>query len=210
MLGNFVPCYRKSDDVNGFYDLVSAAFFGAAAGKLFEYRGEDVFYSEPINPDAPDVPAEPDVPDVPDVPDEPGFTNLADPKSADWKTNSRLGSSGVSDETNGSIVTNYIPCKKGDVVRVSGLNIGWLKSASNARCHFLASDKSILGTSIILTDDLFEFTDTTNQNYAYEWIGTIGNGDSAPYPTIAYIRFCGSLKTTADDVVITVNEEITT
>lgn len=136
------------------------------------------------------------------------YTNLADPTSADWKTNSRLGSSGVSAETNGSIVTNYIPCKTGDVIRVRGLNIGWLKSAANARVHFLASNKSILGTSIVLADDMFEFTDSTNQQTAYEWIGTIGNGDSASYPTIEYIRFCGSLKTTAADVIITVNEEI--
>lgn len=145
----------------------------------------------------------------PDEPDTPAYTNLANPDSADWLTNKRLGSSGVSDETNGSIVTNYIPCKTGDVVRVSGLNVGWLKSSANARCHFLASDKSILGTSTVLADDLFEFTDNTNQQIAYEWIGTIGNGDSASYPTIAYIRFCGSLKTTAADVIITVNEEIT-
>lgn len=362
MLANFVPCYRKSDGVNGFYDLVSGEFHvNANTVSVFDCRGSDVVYYEPVVPDEPDVPDTPDTPalknfadptseewlvgkrlgtssvsdetngsivtncipvvkgDVVTIegmnicwlkssttarvhyldenknvignsngwasptvysglngafkyeggasyqssykwehkvgttgdgtsyaeyadqiayirfcgslettaenvlinvngilaeeeePDNPGtstYTNLADPTNTDWLTNKRLGSSGVSDETNGSIVTNYIPCKTGDVVRVSGLNIGWLKSSANARCHFLASDKSILGTSTVLADDLFEFTDNTNQQKAYAWIGTIGNGDSASYPTIAYIRFCGSLKTTAADVIITVNEEI--
>lgn len=48
LLGNFIPCYRKADNVNGFYDLVSGAFYGNAgvsssgSAFTFEYRGPDV------------------------------------------------------------------------------------------------------------------------------------------------------------------------
>ena len=54
LLSNFVPCYRKADDRNGFYDLVGEAFYENAApvsgssnpeSLYFLNRGEDVFIS---------------------------------------------------------------------------------------------------------------------------------------------------------------------
>lgn len=207
MLANFVPCYRKADDVNGFYDLVSGNFYvNADTGAVFAYRGDDVVYYEPVLPDEPVVP---------DEPDTPAYTNLADPTSADWLSNSRLGSSGVSEETNGSVVTNYIPCKKGDIIRVHGLNIGWLKSSANARVHFLNASKNIIGVAYPLEDDNAFISLDWVEVYAktFEWEYTVGTtGSRTDYlshaDSIAYMRFCGSLKTTAADVIITVNEPI--
>ena len=52
LLANFVPCYRKADNRNGFYDLVGEAFYENAApisgstnptSIYFVNRGEDVF-----------------------------------------------------------------------------------------------------------------------------------------------------------------------
>lgn len=43
LLGNFIPCYRKADNVNGFYDLVSGTFcINADSQAYFAYRGNDV------------------------------------------------------------------------------------------------------------------------------------------------------------------------
>lgn len=151
------------------------------------------------------LPVEPDEPEI-------NYTNLADPTSADWMTDKRLGSSGVSDSSYPSIVTNYIPCVKGDVIRVSGLNIGVLTNASgnNARVHLLDSNKAILG-SLYPYNNIGAFT----PNGGFKWNYLVGKQgatdaitDVAYADSIAFIRFCGMLENTANDVIITKNEPI--
>lgn len=45
LIGNFIPCYRKSDDVTGFYDKVSGQFvtrYGSNPYGAVIYRGNDI------------------------------------------------------------------------------------------------------------------------------------------------------------------------
>ncbi len=48
LFGNFIPCYRKADNVNGFYDLISGTFYTdsgvSASGVAFTFknRGDNV------------------------------------------------------------------------------------------------------------------------------------------------------------------------
>lgn len=153
------------------------------------------------------------------VPGGPNYNNVADPKSADWCANSRLGSSGVSEETNGSVVTNYVPCKKDDIIRVEGLNIGYLASNANARMHYLDANKSLLGSIYPISNRTGAFVPyeygVLGDYVSYKWDYKVGStGDGSTYESfadnIAFVRFCGKLETDAEHVVITVNEEIAT
>lgn len=143
----------------------------------------------------------------------PAYTNLADPASADWLVGYRLGSSSAS-ELEGCLVTNYIPCKKGDVVRVKGLRIGIQNNdGANSRCHRCAADKSVINNGYVGTDGAF--VSATGEVSAAEWTYIVGTtGDSSTYmenaENIAYIRFSGYLGELPEaGVIITVNEEIT-
>ena len=142
----------------------------------------------------------------------PAYTNLADPSSADWLAGHRLGTSSAS-ASEGGLVTNYIPCKKGDVVRVKGLRIGILDiSGGNSRCWQCASDKTIIDRGYVGTNGAF--VSATGLLDSPEWTYIVGTtGDSSTYmenaDNIAYIRFSGYLgDMPASEVVITVNEEI--
>ena len=142
----------------------------------------------------------------------PAYTNLADPSSADWLAGHRLGTSSAS-ASEGGLVTNYIPCKKGDVVRVKGLCIGILDiKGGNSRCWQCASDKTIINRDYVGSNGAF--VSVTGYPNSPEWTYIVGTtGDSSTYmenaDNIAYIRFSGYLgDMPASEVVITVNEEI--
>ena len=50
LIAHFVPCYRKSDILNGFYDLVGGVFYkNAYTGETFMYRGNEVFGEAYLN-----------------------------------------------------------------------------------------------------------------------------------------------------------------
>lgn len=154
--------------------------------------------------------------ETPTEPSTPETNNLADPTSDDWLTGYRLGTSAPSSATD-MYVTNYIPCKKGDVLRVKGFNIGYLKDQSSAtRAYVCKGDKSIITSNLRpYTDGAFTKVNNTGLYSQYEWewiVGTTNN--STTYVTnadsIAYARFCGYLPAggSLDDVIITVNEDI--
>jgi hypothetical protein len=144
-----------------------------------------------------------------ETPSTPGYTNLADPTSADWAVSSRFASGGKVSATSGltADITNYIPITEGSVVRVKGMNITSALS-TNAVCRicFYNSAKTYIG---MLT------TSSTHKSMV-----TVENGISsitidetlkttmglAYYP--ALVRFNGTLTGTKEDVIITVNEEI--
>ncbi len=144
------------------------------------------------------------------------FTNLADPTSSDWLVDYRLSTGGVS-ASSGPIVTNYIPCKKGDVIRVKGLNICQLIAGSdtntNSRAHWLDANKSVIFSNYPAEPSYgFIVTDGAVYKQAFNWIYTVGKNADGTYlsiaDNIAYMRFCGALENTANDVIITVNEPI--
>jgi hypothetical protein len=64
---------------------------------------------------------------------QPLFTNKAAPTSSDWHTDKRLSlSSGSISDCIGTIVSNAIPMKSGDVIRVKGLRDGTTTTTSSA------------------------------------------------------------------------------
>lgn len=145
-----------------------------------------------------------------------GITNLADPKSADWLANKRLNSSGSPVETHsygntGGAVTNFIPCKVGDVIRVKGLKIShyWADQTTEGRstAFFYAENKSTIIAKNIPAD---------GNGWAYAngiWTYTVGNSLTAVSGNNADIRWARLTGKyydgcTANDVIITVNEEI--
>ena len=60
-----------------------------------------------------------------------GYTNLADPSSADWLTDKRWGSGGAISDSPGHSCSNYVAIAPGDVVRFRGIDFA--TAGSNAR-----------------------------------------------------------------------------
>ena len=152
---------------------------------------------------------------------EPSYTNLADPTSSDWQEGYRLSiSSGNTAVLAGHTATNFIPCKAGDVLRVKGLKIvgsigGDADLADYAKITTYDSSKAKI-------NGLYGSTDAgANSNYGSK---VTVNGDISTYTVLfenggtqaatsncAYIRIDGGLLSgyTKNDVIITINEEIT-
>lgn len=138
------------------------------------------------------------------------YDNLADPTSDDWCVDKRLTSQGVLADAPGCQVTNFIPCVKGDVIRVKGLDIRYVDSdhTTVSRAWFYTpGGNNCVGVypnsdPKIVFDDVDMFTIT---------IDGLQNTASGLEENIASGRFAGILFDgyTAEDVVITVNQEIT-
>jgi len=151
--------------------------------------------------------------------------NLADPTSTDWLTNTRLSSSkGCGTPATGSILTNYIPAKAGDIIRVKGLNL----YSNNGGNHSAIAIYSSTATTTDANGKLdayqnFVYTDmskSTSGDGAREDVSV--NGDIYTYTiamrdgiqranaSTAYCRVSAPLASgyTANDVIITINEEI--
>lgn len=142
-----------------------------------------------------------------------GITNLADPKSADWKTDYRLNSSCATTPCAPCEVTNFIPCKVGDVIRVKGMNIsnyysnGVGTALARTTAGFFAENKTTViaknvpadGNGWVNNGDMWTYT-----------VGTSLTSVSGSSSDIRYCRMCGILYDgyTVNDVIITVNEEI--
>ena len=125
----------------------------------------------------------------------PQYTNLADVKSSDWLSNSRLNSSGVGSAVTGCIATNYIPVSKGDIIRVKGMDLTTYNTA------VYDSPKAVLGSQKI---SLY-----SSSSYLSDITATAEGGQCKIQGTaIAYIRFSGMPVTTAENIIITKNEEI--
>ena len=123
----------------------------------------------------------------------PAFTNLAN----DIQTG-RLNSSAAIDATATAATTiaDYIDFVTGDVVRVKGLTLGGYNIALyNANKGGMSTYKPPLGafqniTMEMVDADTYKLTSATSAN-------------------VKFIRFSGVLTGTADDVIVTRNEEIT-
>lgn len=144
------------------------------------------------------------------------YTNLANPSSGDWLTNQRLNSSGAVVDTTPAITTNYIPLKLNDDVRIRGLNI-WHQGTSdgNATTWFYDENKNRVASTAPATAPSYYPKDNDGNGHAFNVSNssnhklTVLEGYSAS--DIRYARFVGKLYDgfTADDVIITVNQEIT-
>lgn len=131
---------------------------------------------------------------------KPEYTNLADPNSADWLNGYRINSSGNTVESASAMVTNYIPCKIDDVIRIQGLTFN-----NNARMYD-SSKAGIINTNMttLLNDGIAtQSGDLTTLKAGYETA-------TSKKSNTAYMRFSCALASgySAEDVIITVNEEI--
>ena len=135
--------------------------------------------------------------------------NYADQSSSDWLTDYRISTSGYSANA-GTVVTNWIPCKVGDVIRIKGLEIDCtlatkgtsglaeiVDSSFNRLGLLLFREDGSAHATLTITDDIYTYNcftknDTTTQ--------------SSTYASGAYMRFCANTPT--EKVIITKNEEI--
>ena len=138
------------------------------------------------------------------------YDNLADPTSADWAVNKRLNSSAELADATGCQTTNFFKCAKGDIIRVKGLDIRYTDSGHTQKARawfFNAGGSSIVGAYPV-EDSKFVFDGTDTFTITLDGLTNISGGKEED---IVRGRLSGMLFAgyTADDVVITVNQEIT-
>lgn len=154
-------------------------------------------------------------------------SNLADPTSADWLTDKRLAMAyGYTKDSVGSIFTNYIPVKQGDVLRVKGLNLYGVQNgvSSAIACYSSKTDTSTDSDGVLnaYKGGVYTSVDTElEENGVRDQVRQDGNifaytvllyndGTQMFDPETLYIRISAPLLEgyTAEEVIITVNEEI--
>ena len=156
-----------------------------------------------------------------------GYTNLADPASSDWKTRSRLNASAVissaSAEADRSFVSNQIPATNGQTVRIKGVTAttNTAGTATNFTAVLYDSSGTQLNTKPFILKQPVSgsgfSTDTSHQSWnavhvtddgVYEWELGLNNGGGVPHPSVASFRISGLAVTSAEDIIITVGQEI--
>lgn len=146
----------------------------------------------------------------------PGYTNLVD--TAGWNTGYRLNSSGKLAALSGSSVSNFIPAKSGDILRVKGWNFTLTPQYYSYIYGYPSADEtSNTGAAAVSTNAI----GTSNASFAYEKVKTLADGtlqytlalnnsDTNKMPnTCNYIRISGTSPANLDNVIITINEPIT-
>jgi hypothetical protein len=146
-----------------------------------------------------------------------GPTNLADPASADWLENTRLATAyGNGKDCAGHTLTNYIPAKMGDVLRVKGLSIAGKMTDKNACVAYYKADKTYQGYLDTTTRSTVSAESGANEQvtvngdvYTYT-VMLHGNGTQKATAETGYVRIDGIPMEgyTPKDVIITIDEEI--
>jgi hypothetical protein len=134
------------------------------------------------------------------------YTNLADPTSADWWTDARIGSDGaIRAGCTGNIVTNYIKVTTGDVVRIKGLNLTLTTndSTGSSRLGVYDTNKSIQSVNVLTaqTDYFSDITATATGGQATYTASGVNT-------STGYLKFAGKPTGSVNDIIITVNEPI--
>ena len=144
------------------------------------------------------------------------YTNLADPTSADWQEGYRLSlSAGTASACTGHTVTNYIPAKLGDVLRVKGLSIVGDKVNSQYPkiCAYNSSKSNLSGMygAAVAAEDNYGAKVSVDGDISTYTLMMNNSGTQKASASMAYIRIDGLPMSgyTKNDVIITVNEEIT-
>ncbi len=129
-------------------------------------------------------------------------TNLADRSSTDWLTDQRLSMESAIWPCVGAVVTNYIPVKPGDVVRVYNLDMVSIPTNYNntPKSGLYDGNKNELFVNVARSGA--EFWSYVLES---EYVAAL----TVTSPAGAYFRFCGEPYDgfTAEDIVITVNEK---
>lgn len=185
LICDLYPCYHKFTGVIGMYDRVRNIFLTNIGTGSFT-KGDDCL----------------------------PYTNLADPISADWKNGYRLSSSSDTGVTtfSGTTTTNFINIKKGDIIRLYGatfvegnngnrigVKVTTAAGAESTPNTNFPNNAVLGGITVISYEGLANGVYTFKVHGDYETAGG----------QIHAIRFSFQTPTNADDVIITVNEEIT-
>lgn len=148
----------------------------------------------------------------------PRYTNLANPTSAYWKEGYRLSiSSGSAVACAGRTVTNFIPAKAGDILRIKGMSVTTNYGGQNGKIVFYSAvddESSKLGGMYGITgsgsrQNFGSKVSTTGDISTY--VIALDNDDTqVATSALRYIRLDGVLLDgyAPEDVVITINEEI--
>lgn len=149
------------------------------------------------------------------------YTNLANPNDTYWKEGYRLsiGSGGTS-ALAGHTTTNFIPAKNDDILRVKGMILtSTLGPVSNSTkivgytTKDVESSKTngIYGATSMNGGEGFANKVTVNGDVSEYKLLYDNNGTQFGFDTMKYIRIDGTLLDgyTKNDVIITINEEIT-
>lgn len=128
----------------------------------------------------------------------PTYTNLANPSDADWTNNARLNSTGTTVAQDGATSTNYIPCVFDDVIRIKGFG-----SLTDYNTAFYTGNKVVYSSAKLSAG-------STAGLYSYTYDASTGIVTiKILRDNITSVRFSGIMTGTANDVVITVNEDLT-
>lgn len=128
----------------------------------------------------------------------PSYINLANPSDADWANNARLNSAGTTVAQDGATTTNYISCVFDDVVRVKGFG-----SLTDYNTAFYTGNKVVYSSAKLSAGGVAGL-------YSYTYDASTGIVTiKILRDNITSVRFSGVLTGTANDVVITVNEDLT-
>jgi hypothetical protein len=142
----------------------------------------------------------------------PDYDNKANPKSSDWVAGHRLNTSGGTTADAENIhVTNFIgPIKEGDIIRIQGMDL----TTNNS--YPVRSNKTQTSQGIVKLPQWISSSSTSNYevvkpdgSFANTTGGQVTVG-SYEQEQNGYWRFSGKLNKTANDVIITINEEIKT
>lgn len=139
------------------------------------------------------------------------YTNLADPSSDEWKKDYRLNSSGYPTAAEGYTVTQLIPFKVGDVLRVKGVDLrnegqraAYYDEAGTTKgvYYFTNSYSSVQSESSI--KDKITYKNGVSSYILFETGDGKFRGENG-----AFFRLCYENSAVSDDeIVITLNQEI--
>lgn len=160
------------------------------------------------------------------------YTNVADPTSSDWHVGTAYiaGDRTTHPDTYGTpvpstqfpdtVVTNYIPVVKNDILRFKGMDMDKTCSPYTASMYFYDENKTCLLRVVIHPDDLGKVSGMPTSCVAdengvitYEVAlrgdtNTQWNYNAAVADNVRYVRFCAPFTNSVSDIIITVNEEI--
>lgn len=154
------------------------------------------------------------------------YTNLADPTSEDWYTDSHwIQEQGIVIESDNAaysknlFISNFIPLVKNDILRFKGVDKEalvhgsspriWWYDENKAYVGYLKLDSKSVGTSAGFPTSVVE---DENGVTAYEILIRGDTNEQHTYKDtcnkVKYARFSAHYLTTVDDIIVTVNEEI--
>lgn len=129
------------------------------------------------------------------------YTNLADPTSADWWTDSRIGSDGTARTgVSGNIVTNPITIKPDETVYIKGLNLTLTtnNASGSSQCGVYVGT-AVQSVALLSSQTAFFENITASE--------TGGQATSKASKDIN-IRFAGKPTNGVNNIIITINEPI--